>query len=200
VPIISGITQTPTSDELKHFGAAMASHGSTPLFHLDGITPEATSLASRCRDGNMPSTIISNRDFDVFFSKHQGNGTKIDLVVFSAPQLSIFELKTLADLLSNVAVSKDTTLLAVTSPQVAADAARMGITKRIESAGGLVLQGMCFYQSYAREMAELNGWKTLMTNSVKLTNIISGYGYTPFLGTMSACVASAVAGEVLVGS
>ena len=38
---------------------------------------------------------------------------------------------------------------------------------------------MCFYQSYAREMAEANGWQRLLTNSAKLVNIIAGYGYKP---------------------
>ena len=91
----------------------------------------------------------------------------------------------------------DTTLLAVTSPVVAADAERFGLTQRIEAAGGLVLKGMCFYQSYAREMAEANGWKRLLSNSVKLVNIIGGYGYQPSLASMEDCVASAVAGEIV---
>ena len=38
---------------------------------------------------------------------------------------------------------------------------------------------MVLYQSYAREMAEANGWKRLATNSAKLTNILGGYGYQP---------------------
>jgi predicted aconitase len=84
-------------------------------------------------------------------------------------------------------------LLAVTSPQVKPDAERMGITARIEQAGGTVLSGMCFYQSYAREMAEANGWKRLATNSAKLTNIISGYGYEPALLSMEACIDAACA-------
>ena len=70
-------------------------------------------------------------------------------------------------------------LLVVTSPQVKPDADRLGITARIEAAGGLVLSGMCFYQSYAREMAEANGWQALATNSAKLVNILGGYGYRP---------------------
>src|SRR5437588_7435483 len=41
VPLIEGIDSPPGSDALKHFGAAMASYGSTALFHLPGITPEA---------------------------------------------------------------------------------------------------------------------------------------------------------------
>src|SRR5438105_11527957 len=41
VPLIEGIDGVPGSDALKHLGAAMASYGSTALFHLPGITPEA---------------------------------------------------------------------------------------------------------------------------------------------------------------
>ena len=58
--------------------------------------------------------------------------------------------------------------------------------QRIEDAGGTVLSGMCFYQSYAREIAEANGWKRLATNSAKLVNILGGYGYVPMLASMEA--------------
>jgi predicted aconitase len=74
------------------------------------------------------------------------------------------------------------------------DADRMGFTARIEGAGGTVLSGMCFYQSYAREMAEANGWRRLATNSAKLTNILGGYGYIPALLSMEECVRIACAG------
>ena len=67
----------------------------------------------------------------------------------------------------------------------------MGLTARIEAAGGTVLSGMCFYQSYAREMAEANGWQRLATNSAKLVNIIGGYGYRPALLSMEACIEAA---------
>ena len=87
-------------------------------------------------------------------------------------------------------------LLVVTSPQVKPDADRFGITARIEAAGGLVLSGMCFYQSYAREMAEANGWQTLVTNSAKLVNILGGYGYRPALLSMQECVDAACSGRI----
>jgi hypothetical protein len=67
----------------------------------------------------------------------------------------------------------------------------------VEAAGAILLQGVCFYQSYAREMAEANGWHRLMTPSAKLANIIGGYGYAPTLGTVACCIESAVAGKVL---
>jgi predicted aconitase len=76
----------------------------------------------------------------------------------------------------------------------------MGITARIEGAGGTVMSGMCFYQSYAREIAEANGWKRLATNSAKLVNILGGYGYgygyVPMLASMEQCVHAAETGRL----
>ena len=42
----SASTACPTSDELKHFGAALASYGSVALFHMLGVTPEARRTRS----------------------------------------------------------------------------------------------------------------------------------------------------------
>jgi predicted aconitase len=113
----------------------------------------------------------------------------VDVVVFSAPQLSLVEMAQVARLLDGRRATIP--LLIVTSPQVKPDADRMGLTARIEEAGGTVLAGMCFYQSYAREMAEANGWRRLATNSAKLVNIIGGYGYQPALMSMPACIDAA---------
>src|SRR5579871_1979027 len=44
VPVLVGIDRAPGSDEMKHFGAALASYGSVALFHMAGITPEAHRL------------------------------------------------------------------------------------------------------------------------------------------------------------
>ena len=44
IPLIEDLNIIPNSDEMKHLGAAMASYGSTPLFHLHNITPEAKNF------------------------------------------------------------------------------------------------------------------------------------------------------------
>jgi len=192
VPVLEGIESQPGSDEMKHMGAAMASFGSVPLFHVVGVTPEAPTLEAVCDPSRLEAESVTGADLENFFARYGGKGEKVDVVVFSAPQLSLLEMQSLAELLNDKKLHKDTSLLAITSPVVAADARRMGLVERIEASGALVLEGMCFYQSYAREMAEANGWKRLMTNSVKLTNIIGGYGYEPTLSNMENCVASAI--------
>ena len=191
VPVLVGIDRVPTSDEMKHFGAALASYGSVALFHIVGVTPEAQRLEDVMPVGqNLRSNAVSESDIRGFIASYAVD--KVDLVVFSAPQLSLVEMQRLAKLLDGRRASIP--LLAVTSPQVKPDADRMGLTERIERSGGTVLSGMCFYQSYAREMAEANGWKALATNSAKLTNILGGYGYRPMLMSMEACVDIACTG------
>jgi predicted aconitase len=187
VPAIVGIDRSPTSDEMKHFGAAMASFGSVALFHIVGVTPEAARLSDVAPEPQKLRTHnIGQSDVRALQVNYGGMMDSVDLVVFSAPQLSLVEMQQLSLLLDG----RRTTipLLAITSPQVKPDADRMGITAKIEASGASVLAGMCFYQSYAREMAESNGWKKLATNSAKLTNILGGYGYTPALLSMEKCV------------
>lgn len=197
VPVITGLEKAPNSDELKHFGAAAASFGSVALFHIPGVTPEAPDLHAAFHGGPVPmAEPITADDFDAFYEGYAARGDKVDVVVFSAPQLSLLEMEQVATLMDGRRVHPDTTLMAVTSPEIKAASDRMGLTRRIEAAGGLVLEGVCFYQSYAREMAEANGWSRLVTNSAKLVNIIGGYGYKPTLATMERCVESACAGKV----
>jgi hypothetical protein len=140
---------------------------------------------------------IGRAEIDAFLARYAAPGDKLDVVVFGAPQLSLFEVEAVAQALDGRRIHADTTLLVTTSPEIKHAADRMGLTQRVEAAGGVVAQGICFYQSYAREMAEANGWTRLMTNSAKLVNIIGGYGYRPTLASLGRCVDSAVAGRVL---
>ena len=194
IPLIEGISEAPTSDQFKHFGAALASYGSVPLFHMAGITPEAGG-SKGLFDGPLPKPEIVTRDdvaqFYESFGVHDGG---VDVVVFAAPQLSLIEMQMLAGLLQGRHVHARTTLIVATSPEIKSACDRLAITETIEEAGGILLEGVCFYQMYAREIGEANGWSRLMSNSAKLVNIIGGYGYEPVLATMEACVEAAVKG------
>ena len=193
VPVVEGLEAVPGSDALKHFGAAMASFGSSAMFHLVGITSEAARLQDTGGDRLAVAHRVGEAEIRAFQSLY-AKGSEVDVVVFSAPQLSLYELRALAQLCDGRRFVKP--LLAVTSPQVKPDADRMGYTQRIEAAGGHVLSGMCFYQSYAREIAEANGWKRLATNSTKMVNILGGYGYVPLLASMERCVEAAESGRL----
>ena len=198
VPVVTGLEAVPGSDRLKHFGAALASFGSVAMFHMPGVTPEAPNLADAFHGRPAPPAIgIGKADFEAFFAGYAATGDKVDVVVFAAPQLSLIEMSQVAGLLDGRQVHGATSLIVATSPEIKFAADRMGLTRRIEAAGGIVAAGVCFYQMYAREMAEANGWQRLLTNSAKLVNIIGGYGYKPTLASMAHCVDSAVAGKIV---
>ncbi len=194
VPVVEGLEGSPGSDAMKHFGAAMASFGSSALFHLVGITPEAYRLQDVGGDRLTVHHHIGQQDVKSLQTSYAVSD-EVDVVVFSAPQLSLYELRRIAELSEGRNFIKP--MLAVTSPQVKPDADRLGYTEAIEGAGGQVLAGMCFYQSYAREIAEANGWKRLATNSAKLVNILGGYGYVPMLASMEQCIEAAATGRLV---
>ena len=194
VPVLRGIDRVPGSDEMKHFGAALASYGSVALFHVVGITPEAQRLEDVASSALPLRATVTAGDIAAFQDAYRAKVDTVDVVVFAAPQLSLMEMRTLAGMLDGRHAAVP--LLVVTSPQVKPDADRTGLTARMEAAGALVLSGMCFYNSYAREMAEANQWRTLATNSAKLTNILGGYGYVPALLSMQACVDAACSGRI----
>ena len=194
VPYIEGISRAPDSDELKHLGAAMASYGSTALFHIAGLTPEAADAL----DGrDLPTTRLSHADLEAYRARFRTPDDSLDVVVFAAPQLSLLELRRLAGLLDGRTVADGISLIAATNPEMKAAADRMGLTAKIEGAGAILLEGVCFYQMHARDLATANGWHRLMTNSAKLANIIAGYGYAPMVDTMERCVESAIAGRIV---
>ncbi len=197
VPVIEGVEGAPNSDQLKHFGAALASFGSTPLFQMVGVSPEAPDLSAVFDRPPPPAAAIARDDIEALHAAFSAPDDRLDVVVFAAPQLSLMELQALAGLLDGRRVDPETTLIAATSPELKAAADRMGLSTRIEASGAVLLEGVCFYQMHARELGRANGWQRLMSNSAKLVNIIGGYGYEPVLASMERCVESAVAGRVL---
>src|ERR1700704_3087904 len=86
VPVLIGINRVPGSDEMKHFGAALASYGSVALFHMAGITPEASRLNEVVDpEQSLRTHNVGEADIRAFQQSYAKAIEKIDLVVFSAP-------------------------------------------------------------------------------------------------------------------
>ncbi len=198
VPVLNVIGRVPSSDELKHLGASLASYGSMGMFHMVGVTPEAPTLAAAL-GGNTPTDTLRITDADIenVYRSYDLRDGKCDLVVFSAPQLSLFEKKLLADLLRGRTVKEGTKLFVTTASSVKSDAARLGYLQEIERAGGVVLQGVCFYilQNLSR-MRVANGWTNLISNSAKIVNTITAHKFNTILRRTTDCIEIAVTGVI----
>lgn len=198
VPVIDGAQGLPvTADRLKHLGASLASHGSLAMFHLVGVTPEAPTREAAL-GGRPPGATLRVDDaaIEAVFSSHTPSTDVVDLVVLTGPQLSLLELRLVAELLEGRRVNGNTQLLITTNRQNLAAAEELGYRAAIEKAGGLILVGVCFYLMGAGDMRERFGWRTILTNSAKLANIIGGYRYEPAFRRTRDCIEAAVSGRL----
>jgi len=197
VPVFNGIKRPPTADQLKHLGASLASYGSMGMFHMIGVTPEAPTLKAAF-GGNKPvsTTTITNRDIARVYAGHDAKSNPLNLVVFSGPQQSLFEMKNLARLLTGKKIKAGSHLFVTTSNGVKSAARALGYLEAIEAAGAIVLEGVCFYilQNIGQIRVQ-NGWSNLVTNSAKLANIIGAHKFNTILRRTDDCVRIALTGE-----
>jgi hypothetical protein len=77
-----------TDINLRDFGAALASTGGQPIFHVEGVTPE-------WKDFHLPEESIYVEDFDV-----ESGCSEADLVAIGCPHLSGKELRKIAQMVS----------------------------------------------------------------------------------------------------
>ena len=196
VPVFTGVERTPQSDELKHLGASLASYGSMAMFHMEGVTPEAATL-KQALGGRKPARRIRIKTKDlkrVYAGYQYGEGGTI--VVFSGPQLSLWELKTLAALFGDRKVHSSIRCFASTSHQVLEQARALGLAPALERAGVGLLEGMCFYiLERLTGIREENRWTNLVSNSAKIVNTISAHRFRTILRPTAACVDIACSGR-----
>jgi predicted aconitase len=196
VPVFSGIRRAPTADELKHLGASLASYGSMAMYHMVGVTPEASSLDAAFGANEPSATVrITDADIERVYAGYRNLGASCNFVVFSGPQLSLLEMKGLAGLFDGRRVHPGTTVFATTSNGVLSAARALGYAQQLETAGVTILEGVCVYilQSLSR-MRERNGWTNMVSNSAKIVNTITAHKFNTILRRTAECVEIACTG------
>ena len=198
VPVIDGFARMPMSDELKHLGASLASYGSMAMFHIVGVTPEAPTREAAF-GGNKPTDTMTVTDaaiqavYDAYNYREGG----ANIVVFSGPQLSIFEMQDMAARFRGRQVAPGMAAVITTNHMIYSDAQRLGYVETLEAAGVTILQGVCFYiLQRLTQIREENGWTNLISNSGKLVNTITAHRFNTVLRRTQDCVDIACTGEL----
>jgi predicted aconitase len=196
--VFHGYHRTPTADELKHLGAALASYGSMGMYHFVGVTPEAPSIEV-AMGGREPTERVRLTDEDisgVYKTYSLGDGDA-RLVVFSGPQQSLFEMKALAGLFSGKAVKAGSSCFVTTNGAVLAQSRALGYAKTLEDAGVTILEGVCFYiLQNLSPMRTANRWTNMVSSSAKIVNIIGAHRFNTILRRTADCVEIACSGRL----
>lgn len=155
IPFIRGI-RSASVENLKSFCASVATYGGVALFHMEGITPEASSV------------LLPKDEFQISLEEiHQARDSmidatseEVDFVSLGCPHLSIKEIARIAELLAGKRVTKEFWITTARPTKQIAD--MMGYTATIEEAGAKFAADTCCV------VAPIKGrFNTLATDSAK---------------------------------
>lgn len=186
----------PSADDLKHLAASAAAHGSLAMFHIVGVTPEAATLEAALGGRRAERTLeIGPREIEEVYASYPKTGDPVELVVFTAPQLSLFEMRRLVELLNGRRVNPATRMIVTSNEMNLKEAEGLGYVEALKAAGAVVVQGTCWYIMYPERMTDAFGWTRVVTNSAKLANNIGGARYKSVLLPTAECIEAAVRGS-----
>ena len=128
IPYIQGV-QTASLENLKSLCASLATYGGAALFHMPGITPEASLI----KPPKEKSTINQADLQGAMQSLNDAAKTEVDFVSLGCPHLSIQEIARVAQLVEGKRVKVEFWLTTARPTRRIAD--RLGYTRIIENAG-----------------------------------------------------------------
>ncbi|MCI0550740.1 MAG: aconitase X catalytic domain-containing protein, partial [Anaerolineae bacterium] len=196
IPVIEGICIIPSEDQLKALGAAAATSGAVALFHMIGITPEASTRKAAFQGKEPKESITITMDMlrEARRELTHTDDEKLDMVVLGSPHFSLAEFKQLARLVAGKRKNKDIKFLVTSSRAMTQLAKQAGFLDPLETFGAQLTVDTCILTTPMLP-AEM---KYLMTNSAKFAY------YTPGLlnkkitfGSLRDCVDSAIEGRVI---
>ena len=153
----------PGTDELKALAASLAASGSTPMFHIEGITPENkefTKYLDECENLEIEEKNVKETIEELSTEK------EFNFVCIGCPHCSLSELETISKFLGRKKVNRN--LWVFTSRYNRKIAESRGYVNAIERAGGKVVSDTCMVVSPLEKF----GFSGAITNSCKAAHYL----------------------------
>lgn len=195
VPVISGIGTVPNLPRLKHFGAAASSSGGVEMYHLVGVTPEASTL-HQAFGTNKPleTRHYGERERRETFERinAMAQDRQVDYVMLGCPHYTIEQIWEAAQLLEGRKLHENCELWIFTPRAIKSLADRNGYTAIIEAAGAKLMTDSCS----AMSRAVPPGTKVVALDSAKQAHYLPAIlGVQAWFGTTAQCVDAACTGS-----
>jgi predicted aconitase len=136
LPYITGIGQASLED-LKAFCAGLATYGGAAMFHMQGVTPEASLHNPPADNLTIVQADLENAQAEMSSAAPE----EVDFVSLGCPHLSLAEIARLAGLLDGRRVRRE--MWITTARPVKGMADRAGFTAVIEAAGARFAVDTC---------------------------------------------------------
>jgi predicted aconitase len=181
IPYITGIEKA-TTEELKSFCASIATYGGVAIFHMEGITPNKTTIPVK-------TEIVTEADLHAARGELDDEDAEIDFISVGCPHASIKEIAEIAKMLNGKKVADGKTVWITTAKPTKDLAIKMGFYDTIENAGAFLVADACC------AVAPLKGRFTgLMTDSAKACFYARGKNkFKTEIRTIEQCIKEAIA-------
>lgn len=194
IAVIDGLPADTSEDCLKALGASAASTGAVALFHVTGVTPEASTLAEAC--GYLPPEhTIEFTAQDVTTARKSlstTGGNSLDAIALGSPHYSIEEFVEFERLRGNRRFSLPVYIC--TGRHTLQELEKRNMVDTITAAGVDIVSDTCVVVT---PILPAKG-SVLMTDSGKFSHYTpSNTGYEVVYGSVSECVESAVHGTII---
>jgi predicted aconitase/predicted aconitase with swiveling domain len=197
IPVICGLEhKAPTLDDLKAFGAAFATTSAAPMFHIAGVTPEATT-AELAMGGHPPAKHLNVSALDLLHSWRELNSAQspdVDAVTLGNPHFSYSECATLARLCHGLR-KLDSVAIVITCGRATLERAQQsGYVATLETFGVQFVTDTCWCM--LGEPVIPPTARNLMTNSGKYAHYAPGLvGRRVHFASLAECVEGACTGH-----
>jgi predicted aconitase/predicted aconitase with swiveling domain len=196
IPVVCGLEHNlPTLDDLKAFGAAFATTSAAPMFHMAGVTPEATT-AELALGGHAPEKTLKISPADLLHSWRELNSAqtpRVDAVTLGNPHFSLSECATLAHLCGSQRKHEDVAIVITCGRATLERAQQAGYVAMLERFGVQFVTDTCWCM--LGEPVIPPTARNLMTNSGKYAHYAPGLvGRRVHFASLAECVESACTG------
>jgi predicted aconitase len=197
IPVIVGAANNPDEDALKAFGAAAASSGAVALFHVVGVTPEAQTLDQALQGTRARETILITasmlREAQSELTSSQTG--RLVAVSVGTPHFSLQEFERLIALIDGKRRDADVDFYVSSARETILQVEERGWNRLLDDFGIDLVADTCTYLKPILRRTD----GLVMTNSAKWAYYAPGnLGYDVVFATLDDCVASAVAGRVVL--
>src|SRR5690606_31564844 len=196
IPLVCGLEQArPSLDDLKAFGAAFATSSAAPMFHIAGVTPEA-STAELALGGHAPTRTLQITHAQLLNSWRELDSApepQVDLISLGHPHFSVSGFAALARLCQGKQRHPDVPMVITCGRDVLEQARRAGDIAVLEAFGAQFVTDTCWCM--LGEPVVPVAARSLITNSGKYAHYAPGLvGRNVHFASLAECVATACSG------
>jgi len=195
VPVLRfrNLDRRPSVEDLLYLGAELNTSGAVPVYHIEGLTPEALSWPSVFK-GKTPEAelIVGDRELKEQEETLSENKGPINLVMLGCPQYTYSQIRRVEELFKGRRVKDGVGFWILTSFDALELASRSGEKERLQESGVELVADTCIDEPC---------WKSFegglgMTDSPKCAYYRERRGQPFVIRRLSECVEAAVLGEV----